>query len=394
MLLTAEIRKTRVLREVFRLEPGIILVGGCVRDILRGVKPADITDFDLLYKGDLNSLIRRFKACFGGTIVKLKGEQTLRLVLPSGVTIDVSRLSGEVEDDLSERDFTINAIACDGDGNIFDPFKGQNDIKRGVIRKILTNNFKNDPLRLLRAYRFMSELGFRIEKSTRDDIKRLAGLIRQSARERITLEVVNTVNGFWAQKALLYAFKDGLAGQIISLNDNDLEKNIKIVSKLDGFLNKSPKSAVINESIQGLSYIGLLRLEALLISSDFSRNSLVLSSKLLKRARIASQFYGQFLKHLKGMTKGQMFDLFDASKDALEDLLIMSGNIGFITEALRFRRLMEKGILTAEEVMKSTGMTPGPELGRLMRTIRKCQFEGSATTKAQAVKIAKNSAVV
>jgi tRNA nucleotidyltransferase/poly(A) polymerase len=101
---------------------------------------------------------------------------------------------GTLEDDLSRRDFTINAIAAsvteDGRGELVDPFSGREDLEKGIIRTPLDpeKTFDDDPLRLLRAIRFAAQLGFEIEKKVLAAISRRKERLSIVSQERITDE--------------------------------------------------------------------------------------------------------------------------------------------------------------------------------------------------------------
>ena len=103
--------------------------------------------------------------------------------------------SGTLEDDLNRRDFTINAIAISLNkidyGNLFDPFNGFNDLKKGIIRTPLNPNttYSDDPLRMLRAIRFATELSFEIEKGSLDAITQNSERINIISKERIVGEL-------------------------------------------------------------------------------------------------------------------------------------------------------------------------------------------------------------
>ncbi|MBI4130619.1 HD domain-containing protein, partial [Candidatus Roizmanbacteria bacterium] len=95
-----------------------------------------------------------------------------------------------LEDDLARRDFTINAIAYNGK-KLIDPFHGQEDIEKKLVRAVgdPEKRFAEDALRLLRAIRIATELGFTIEEKTADAIKKQASLIKDVANERIRDEL-------------------------------------------------------------------------------------------------------------------------------------------------------------------------------------------------------------
>ncbi len=96
--------------------------------------------------------------------------------------------------DLKERDFNIDAIAWSQERGIIDPYAGRNDIEKRVIKAVRMKNLKDDPVRMLRAYRIAAELGFQIEENTRKYIKHHSKEITRAARERITDEFYTTLN--------------------------------------------------------------------------------------------------------------------------------------------------------------------------------------------------------
>lgn len=138
---------------------------------------------------------------------------TVTVVLPEGnVEITTYRIDGSysdsrhpdnvrfvtsLEEDLARRDFTINAMACDADGNIRDPFGGQQDIKDRIIRAVgcAEKRFAEDALRIMRALRFAAVLGFEIEDETSRALCTHKQLLRNVSTERIFAEFRKLVSG-------------------------------------------------------------------------------------------------------------------------------------------------------------------------------------------------------
>ena len=184
------------------------LVGGCVRDILRGREPQD-------YDVTTSALPEQVKEVF-------KNERVIETGLKHGtVTVLIDREPFEVTTfrvdegysdgrhpdsvaytndltlDLSRRDFTVNAMAMDEQGNVIDPFGGREDLKRKIVRAVgdPEKRFEEDALRILRALRFSSCLGFEIEKNTAEAAISMRERLSLVSRERCFAELKKTLCG-------------------------------------------------------------------------------------------------------------------------------------------------------------------------------------------------------
>lgn len=187
------------------------LVGGCVRDIMRGTTPKD---WDITTNADPQQIISLFPKTFYeneyGTVgivnetISLDDLNKLSLrvveVTPYRKETTYSNFrhpdevtfSGNLQDDLMRRDFTMNAIAYDvAKGEIVDPYDGCADIKRHLIRTVgkPEDRFHEDALRIMRAVRFGAELGFAIEMETMAAIVLFAPRLEKIAGERLRDEL-------------------------------------------------------------------------------------------------------------------------------------------------------------------------------------------------------------
>jgi len=193
--------------EVEQLGGKIYSVGGAVRDEFLGL---DSKDLDVLITGIPLEELQALLAKYGR--VSLEGESFGILKFkPNGATEDIdvaiprtdaatgggghkdvettSDHALPIEKDLERRDITINAMAKDMEGNIIDPYGGQEDLKNKVIRAVNPDAFNDDPLRMLRAVQFGSRFGgFGIEPKTMQMIKDTAPAIKNIAPERILTE--------------------------------------------------------------------------------------------------------------------------------------------------------------------------------------------------------------
>lgn len=166
--------------------PGAWLVGGAARDLLRGVRPKD---FDWLVP-DPEGAARQLADLLGGSAFPLDQERGHWRVVAGEVQHDFVPLLTDLQSDLARRDFTVNALAVAPDGRVTDPFGGLRDLKARTLRMVSEANLRDDPLRLLRAVRLSTTLGFRIEPGTEASIRRLAGeVLPLPAWERVRDEL-------------------------------------------------------------------------------------------------------------------------------------------------------------------------------------------------------------
>ena len=181
------------------------LVGGCVRDILLGREPKDWDVATDAKPAEVQKLFPEsvYENDFGTVGVKTESEDPrVKIIEITTYRIegrytdkrhpDEVKFAENIEDDLSRRDFTVNALAMDMKGDVLDPFGGERDIKDRVIRTVGVpeERFSEDALRLMRAVRFSVELDFEIEMNTRRAIVKLAGGLEAIAKERVRDELV------------------------------------------------------------------------------------------------------------------------------------------------------------------------------------------------------------
>ncbi len=182
------------------------LVGGAVRDMIRG-KTA--SDFDLATNASPQEVSSLFSHVIetgidhGTVTVIFMGEHievtTFRTesTYTDGRHPDSIHYTSSIEEDLSRRDFTINAIALNLEtGNIYDPFNGQKDIQKKCIQTVgkAEERFSEDGLRPIRAIRFSSQLGFDIEKNTLNAIPKTLSITKQISIERFRDEFIKILS--------------------------------------------------------------------------------------------------------------------------------------------------------------------------------------------------------
>ena len=198
---------------------GAWCVGGCVRDTLLGRAPGD---WDVTTSARPEETMRLFGAAAlptglrHGTVTVRTPQRSVEITTyrsdgpyadhrhPDSVTFSQS-----VEEDLSRRDFTVNAIALSAAGRLCDPFGGQKDLETQTLRCVgdPALRFQEDALRILRGLRFASVLGFSLEPNTAAAARNRRELLGCIAPERIRTELEKLLCGHWAGD-VLRAFPD------------------------------------------------------------------------------------------------------------------------------------------------------------------------------------------
>jgi len=225
---SALILLTRVSR--FLTEQGVkgYLTGGFVRDALLG---RDTADIDMAVAADALKVAPGVAEFLGGRYVLLdEANRVGRVVLfkedassDDRWELDFSTFEEDIEQDLARRDFTVDAMAIDLEEFIaqpqspviIDPFHGQNDLARGVIRAVAGTAFESDPVRLLRAVRLSAELGFQIEEDTEGLVRDCSHLIDVVAGERVREELLRLLALPRSGQLLKYLAELGLLTAII-----------------------------------------------------------------------------------------------------------------------------------------------------------------------------------
>ena len=171
------------------------LVGGCIRDILLRHQPRD---WDIATDAPIPKLMELFNGAGVRVIPVGAGKGTIRVVL-EGEVFEITTfrhgegISGErpLEEDLSLRDFTINAMAYHRQLGFIDPFHGMEDIRKGRIAAVGDGEkrFQEDPLRIIRGVRLAGELNFTIHPRTKDSMYKMRKELKRVSIERIRDEL-------------------------------------------------------------------------------------------------------------------------------------------------------------------------------------------------------------
>ncbi len=195
------------------LPKGSYLVGGYIRDIILG-RETEKVDVDIVVPLNAIEIGKKIANNIGLKFIILDEKREVVRIILNNISIDIAnQVSSTIEDDLSSRDFSINSIAFLFDKKcLFDPLNGLQDLENSLLRTHSEKNLINDPLRILRCFRFVSELNFKIDLKLTDFIKKNKETIYFVAKERINIEIKKIVNGVNALEAVTLVQKFNIFG--------------------------------------------------------------------------------------------------------------------------------------------------------------------------------------
>ena len=204
------------------------LVGGAVRDLIMGRDPGDYDfatdiEYSRLKKIFADYSPKEVGAHFGILLIKVNGKsyEIARFRKEKGVYNSRHpkeiKFIDNIDEDLARRDFTMNALAYSEKIGVIDLYGGKTDIKNGIIRFVGDPNLRieEDALRIMRAFRFISKLGFSLDKKTAEAIHEKRKFLNKISKERIFDELSKILLGSYAKKALCEMKKLGILGFII-----------------------------------------------------------------------------------------------------------------------------------------------------------------------------------
>ncbi len=236
----------RILRLMTLLEAAgeeVYLVGGSLRDALLGIPPHD---FDLATSALPERSLEIFRAY---RVIETGLKHGTVTVIAEGDPVEITtfRVDGDYTDsrhpdgvtftrriteDLSRRDFTVNAMAYHPRVGLVDPFEGREDLSRGILRAVRepTLRFSEDALRIMRAFRFSAQLGFAIEEETLRGISETAEGLSRIAVERIASEFLRLL----LSPAPAHVLRQMGEMGILSYVCGEYRPSEKVLSVLDG----------------------------------------------------------------------------------------------------------------------------------------------------------------
>lgn len=365
------------------------LVGGCVRDELRGVEPREYDVATSAHPEQVEAAFPRTVAvgrAFGVVVVVDQRETTEVATFRSdGAYVDGRRPEtveyGSVEEDAARRDFTVNALYLDPvTGEVTDHVGGRADLARGLLRAIGDPDarFREDHLRLLRAVRFGATGPFEIEEETWAAVARQAPRIRSVARERVGVEVERTLTSVHARRGIELLAESGLGDHVLpgvdldsvtgAFEDGEALDPVEAWATLLRHSTGADASARVRELRRpgdvaekvGATVDAIGRLPAQAAAADGAVHAYVLADAGRRALRIARRVAGEYPE-----------SALERLERALADL--------------RARPLPAAPLLPARELLRH-GYAPGPALGKLLAEVEDRRLDRRLATPEEALR--------
>jgi poly(A) polymerase len=430
----SEVLAHRVIQRLHGAGHQAFLVGGCVRDVLLGMKPKDYdvaTDARPDRIMDLFPNSGRVGAHFGVVLVRDVFDQVEVATFRSdheymdGRHPEHVRFESDPREDVLRRDFTINGLLMEpASGRILDFVDGQLDLVRGIVRAIGDpyERFREDHLRLLRAVRFAARLNFEIEAETFAAMRRDHALIQRVSLERVREELVRILTEGGARRGFEMLDGTGLLEDILPEvadmkgvqqppqfhPEGDVWQHTLLLLEqlhqptptlaLGALLHDVGKPATFRVAdrirFDGHVEEGVRLAQAILTRLRFSREEIEQVVALVDnhmRFKDVSNMKESTLKRFLRMPK------FEEHLE-LHRLDVMSSNRHLENyqlartkfEEYSVEHLRPEPLLTGSDLI-GMGYEPGPQFSRILQMVEDAQLEGGLTTQAEAMEMVRQN---
>lgn len=382
---------SRVFRKLEENGYKVYAVGGCVRDSLLGETPID---FDLATNASLDEM----RALFPDAKVLSEKLSVIRFDYSNpddeedeGIILDVAtfRVDGEysdykrpdsvyfvnnIEEDLARRDFTINAMADNPSMALVDPYEGQKDLKKRVIRAVgdPMERFQEDPVRMLRAIRFASRFDFNLHVTVFDAIKANAHLLEILSKDVRRNEFERIITSENAGKGIKLMFATDVMRHILgeevydSLRRPELKRAEEFAEGVDGTYRVLERRLGVfyscfdkkkaEEAVDFLNYSGKMR--SMLSDAIYLQEKLYFLPGKVEIKDFLAEYGWERYEYLHNLAKASriIYDQYDArilGRETMLDEIRRNGEPIYIEDlAIDGHDLIDEGIAEGENVGK------------------------------------------
>ncbi len=430
----------KVLLPLLKNDERAFLVGGYIRDL--AVFNTVSKDKDIvLFNTDTETVARKIADSLGAAFVELDPENKIyRVVLGENYADIAQGLNNSVDDDIQRRDFTVNSIFYDlKKGEFYDKNGGFRDITDRIIRTPELKNLEDDPLRMLRAFRFQAQLGFRIDDEILEYVQKNGKTLDMVARERINQEILKMFEGKSLPKTLLNMHDAGFLEIVFPFI-----QNIKKIPP-----NTHHHLDLVHHSIETVRHIrsnkALLRLAAFYhdigkplcwtIEPDTGRHRFIghdeKGEKLVRQELSGLKFSKKQIEYVAKMVKNHIYpsslmatpdgasnkamarfirkihpdvedlielaraDRLSARGEAVSDTMVQN-NLDNLEKLLGYYEDIKESLkelpklLDGREIMEILQIQATPKLGVIINELKEVQIAGSVKTRDEAIEFVKN----
>jgi len=445
----------------------VFLTGGTLRDLFLGTEPLDV---DLAVAGPAMELGQVLAERIGARFVALKEAHATCRLVKGEIILDMAGLRAPtLVEDLAARDFSINAMAVEledflaGRDQLFDPTGGLDDLKAGLLKPAGPSVLWNDPLRVLRAFRFMATLGFDFAPCLAESLSAAAPGLWRVPRERIAHEWLLLMAGREAARAVLTMEDCQVLTRLVpvlargrGVGQNPyhhldvLQHNLACLENM-GLIVKRPQDFMGALAPEVAGYLAHDRRRALLLTAallhdmgkpsareekdpswatfyrhesqgaqmaqaacrelGFSKNDALSVARLVgghmrpfhlmgaeRRGQLSERAVRRFLasagEDLPGFFALAMADTMAGKgplrpADAEERLLDLYAEVARLRDQKLAEALAAPPLVDGHDLMSELGLSPGPEVGRLLQCLREAQLDGQISTLKEALALAR-----
>ena len=357
----------------------VYFVGGSLRDLLLNDQ---INDIDLATNALPDQVKKIFPHSFDtgiqhGTVTVVDHRENYEITTfrSDGDYLDHRhpkkvQYVNNLQEDLKRRDFTINALAMTSHGEIIDYYGGLDDLEKKVIRCVLNpfDRFEEDALRIFRAIRFTSQLGFSLSSETYEALKNKVHLLNNISIERIHSEFIKTMKGYSWQRGISIIYKTKISNYMPDFKEENLVLLLKSEYQKLKFFDEETIWAILFYleilPVQNLKKV-LAKWKTAKTLIKNVQEILVFCSNYRKGWRDYRLFYGLSRKNIQA-------GIFILEKIALKDL---PENIMNQYDSLPIHHISDLSV-TGNELIQEAGFKPGIALGKMIKLIETKVLEG------------------
>ena len=334
------------------------LVGGYIRDIILRRISKEV-DVDIVVPSNAIDIGQRISKNLDGKFIILDKERQVVRVILNHIAIDIAnQTSPTIEGDLKSRDFSINSIAFSFDKkSLIDPLNGIKDVELFLLRTYSKKNLIDDPLRILRCFRFVSELNFKLDANLMNFITKYKDKLDIVAKERINYEIRRIAKGVNALESILLLKKF----KILDFDNSFKDSFFIDLKKID----YEELNQIEKEKFLSLFFIAQILNEASLEKFKFSKAE-ILKTKLLRKWH-----YVLKKTNISELNEEERFDLHQELEDILPTFIFYLPKEFRIDWLNRWRDKNDKlfhpsNLIKGEVVKKYLKIQDGPILGKVI----------------------------